>query len=67
MKSLSETIKEHEVKKRTLEEQVDSLNEEMSKAKSAEQMNLAATANQSEEDKKVHIAIHTVTDGKDCR
>ena len=34
MKSLSETIKEHEVKKRALEEQVDSLNEEMSKAKS---------------------------------
>ena len=57
MKSLSETIKEHEVKKRALEEQVDSLNEEVSKAKSAEQMNLAATANQSQEDKKVQRAL----------
>ena len=57
MKSLSETIKEHEVKKRALEEQVDSLNEEMSKAKSSEQMNLAATANQSQEDKKVQKAL----------
>ena len=53
MKSLSETMKEYEVKKRTLEEQVDSLNEEVSKAKSVEQMHLVATANQSQEDKKV--------------
>ena len=57
MKSLSETMKEYEVKKRTLEEQVDSLNEEVSKAKSAEQMNLAATANQSQEDKKAQMAL----------
>ena len=57
MKSLSETIKEYEVKKRALEEQVDSLNEEVSKAKSAEQMNLAAKANQSQEDKKVQKAL----------
>ncbi len=38
MKSLSENIKEVDSKKRELEEQVDSLNEEVSKLKAAEQM-----------------------------
>ena len=38
MKSLSENIKEVESKKRTLEEQMDALNEEVSKMKATEQM-----------------------------
>jgi hypothetical protein len=38
MKSLNESIREVEVKKRTLEETVDSLNEEITQRKAAEQM-----------------------------
>ena len=38
MKSLSENIKEVESKKRGLEEQMDALNEEVSKMKATEQM-----------------------------
>jgi prefoldin subunit 5 len=38
MKSLNESIREVETKKRTLEETVDSLNEEITQRKAAEQM-----------------------------
>ena len=38
MKSLNESAREVEAKKRTLEEQVDSLNEEITQMKAAEQM-----------------------------
>ena len=38
MKSLNESIREVEAKKRTLEETVDSLNEEITQRKSAEQI-----------------------------
>ena len=38
MKSLNESAREVEAKKRALEEQVDSLNEEITQMKAAEQM-----------------------------
>ena len=49
MKSLNESIKDLDGKKRSLEEQVDTLNEDVSKLKAAEQMHQVASEERQEE------------------
>merc|ERR1739844_413519 len=49
MKSLNESIKDLDGKKRQLEEQVDTLNEDVSKLKAAEQMHQVASDERQEE------------------
>jgi len=49
MKSLNESIKDLDGKKRSLEEQVDTLNEDVSKLKAAEQMHQVASDERQEE------------------
>lgn len=57
MKTMSETMKEVEGKKRSLEEQVDSLNEEVNKMKAAEQINQKASDKTMEEDVQMKKAL----------
>ena len=49
MKSLNESIKDLDSKKRQLEEQTDTLNEEVSKLKAAEKMHQVASEERQEE------------------
>ena len=49
MKSLAENIREVEAKKRSLEEQVDTLTEEVSNLKAAEKMHQVASDKRQEE------------------
>jgi kinesin family protein 5 len=57
MKSLSETLKELEGKKRSLEEQVDSVNEEVSKLKSSQQIQQVASVDKNKEDMELKEAL----------
>jgi len=56
MKSMNEAIKDNETKKRQLEEDIDSLNEEISQLKATEEMNKVAS-DKREEDREMKEAL----------
>ena len=59
MKSMAETTKEVESKKRSLEEQVDALNEEVSKLKATEQMHQVASEDKKNEEIEMKEAMES--------